>query len=178
MEQELAQIGELTAINSDMFKYKERPYNLLLLTAVLILIASFFAFDKTLDIHLHDTYFIITMAHSFWIIIILLLIFWTLYLLTKRFLFSKILTWLNVILIVATSVFLVTISFYSNNYYNGLAGMPRRYYDYRSWNNFGFYDNLTKGVLVTILLLVLGLSIFIVNLIMGLFIKYVGEKSR
>ncbi len=161
-----------------MFKFKERPYNLLLLTAVLILIASFFAFDQTFDIHLHDTYFIITTTHSFWVIIILLLIFWTLYLLTKRFLFSKVLTWLNVVILVATSVFLVVISFYSNSYYNGLAGMPRRYYDYNSWDTFILYNNMTKGVLVTILLLILGQIIFIVNIVIGLFKKYTGHNSR
>ena len=161
-----------------MFQFKDRPYNLLLLTAVLILIASFFASDQTLDFHLHDTYYIIATAHSFWIIIILLLIFRTLYLLTKCILFSKVLTWLNVVLLVVTSIFLVTISFYSNNYHNGLGGMPRRYYDYSSWNNFEFYDNLTKGVLVNILLLISGLIIFIINLAIGLFKKYAGRNNR
>src|SRR5687767_13087330 len=113
-----------------MFNFKERPYNLLLLTSLGILIASFFAFGRTFDIHLHDTYFIIAIAPLFWVTVFLLLIIWSLYLLTKQFLFSKILTWIHIILTVATSVFLVGISFYSNDSYKGLAGMPRRYFDY------------------------------------------------
>jgi cytochrome c oxidase subunit I len=160
-----------------MFQFKKRPYNLLLLTAVIILIASFFTFNHTIDIHFNDTYFIIATKLSFWIIIILLLIFWILYLLAKSILFSKVLTWINVILLVVTSIFFVAICFYSNYFYVGLAGMPRRYYDYNSWNTLTFYNNLTKGVLVTILLDILGLIIFIINLVLGLFKKYKGHNS-
>ncbi len=155
-----------------MFNFKERPYDLLVVTAVLILIASFFVFDQTLDIHLHDTYFIIVMPHLFWATILLLLIFWTLYLLTKRFLFSKLLIWTQIILTVGTSVFLVAISFYSNNYYQGLAGIPRRYYDFSSWNTLLLHNNLTKGVLMAPILMTLGLLIYIVNLVVGLFKNY------
>jgi cytochrome c oxidase subunit I len=161
----------------NMFQFNKRPYNLLLLTAVIILIASFFAFDQTIDIHFNDTYFIIATKLSFWIIVILLLMFWILYLLVKRILFSKVLTWINVILLVVTSTFFVVISFYSNYFYEGLAGMPRRYYDYNSWNTLTFYNNLTKGVLVTILLVILGLIIFIINLVIGLVKKYKGQSS-
>ena len=158
-------------INSNMLNFKERPDNLLLVTAVLILVASFFAFDKTLDIHLSDTYFIIAMPHLFWAIIVLLLIFSILYLLTNRFLFSKVLIWTQIILTVATSIFFVAISFYSNNYYQGLAGMPRRYVDYSSWNRLILYNDLTKGVLLALLLMTFGFLIYIVNLIVGLFKK-------
>ena len=151
-----------------MFNFKDRPYNLLLLTAVLILIASFFAFDQTFDIHLHDTMFVIAMTHLFWATIILLLIFWTLYLLTKRFLFSKILTWTHIVLTIAASMILMTISFYSNSFYQELAGMPRRYFDIDGSETFKWYNILTKGTLIVILLMTLGLLIYIINFAVGL----------
>jgi len=162
-----------------MFNFKDRPYNLLLVTAVLILIASFFAFDQTLDIYLHDTLYVIAMTHIFWTTIILLLIFWTLYSLTKRFLFSKILTWTHIILAIVTSIFLVTISFYSNTYYQGLAGMPRRYFDVDSWEAFKWYNNLTKGILIVIPLMTLGLITYVINFAVGLLkTSAVGHNSR
>ena len=72
-----------------MRKFRERPYNLLLLSAILILIASFFSFEQTLDIHLHDTYFVITLRQIFRYATIALLVLWVLYKLTNRSKFSK-----------------------------------------------------------------------------------------
>ena len=164
--------NQVSFYNLNMFNYRERPYNLLLLTAVLILIASFFAFDYTLDIHIHDTYFIIAMTHLIWATIILLLIFWIIYLLTKHLLFSKFLTWVHIILTVLTSIFLVAFLFYPNNYYQGLGGMPRRYYDYSSLENLLRHNNLTKGVVISLLVLSLGLLTYIINFIVGLFKKF------
>ena len=152
-----------------MFNFKKRPYNLLLLTSVLIFIASFFVLNETFDIHWHDTYFIIALPHLFWGTIILLLTLWTICLSTYRFLFSKYLTWAHIILTVAASVLLVAVSSYSNNYYHGLAGMPRRYYDYGSWGALLKYNNSAKGVLIASLLLAVGLLAQIANLAVGLF---------
>ena len=42
-----------TSITTSMLNFKDRPYNLLLLTVVLVLISSSFAFEQTIDIHLH-----------------------------------------------------------------------------------------------------------------------------
>jgi heme/copper-type cytochrome/quinol oxidase subunit 1 len=158
-------------------KLKRHPHHLLLLAAGIVLIASFFAFDKTVDIHLHDTYFVIAMTYSFWLLIIMLLLLWTFYRLAKRFLFSKVLTWLSLLLTVSSSLFLVAVSFYSDSYYNGLAGTPRRYYDYGSWNSFTIRDNLTKAVVVFVLLLFIGLVIFIANFVIGLLKRFAGHNS-
>jgi len=149
-----------------MLNFKDRPYNLFLLTVVLVLISSSFAFEQTIDIHLHDTYFVISMVHFFWTTTILLLIFWALYSLTQRFLFSKILIWIHVVLTIASSILLVTISFTN---YQRLTGMPRRYFDVNNWNSFKWFDNLDKGVLIVILLMALGLITYSINLAVGLF---------
>jgi heme/copper-type cytochrome/quinol oxidase subunit 1 len=152
-----------------MFNFKERPYNLIIFTAFVVLAASFFAFNQTVDIHLHDTYFVITLTHLLWAISTLLLILWTLYILLHRLLFSRFLMWINIVLTIMGVLFLVLIFFYSNRYYEGLAGMPRRYYDYRGSDSVVLQNNLTKAVLISIVVLGLGVLTFIVNLIIGLF---------
>ncbi|MFT3679383.1 MAG: hypothetical protein QM791_03870 [Ferruginibacter sp.] len=148
-----------------MFNLKERPYQLLPLIIIILLVISFFLSDQILDIHVHDTYLIISMTHLFWVITILLLIPWILYLSTKHLLFSKTLTWIHIVLAVASSLLLAIVSFYANNYYYGLAGMPRRYYDYNSWDQF---NNLTKTAGLFIMATVTGLVIYIINLSTGL----------
>ena len=159
-----------------MFNFKKRPFNLLLLTSVLILIASFYVHHETFDIHLHDTYFIIGLPNLFYWTIIYLLALWMVCLLTYRFLFSKCLNWAHIILAIAASVLLLAVSIYSSHYYQGLAGMPRRYYDYGSWSALLKYDNLTKGLLIATLLFALGLLVQIVNLVVGLVYYFSGKK--
>jgi hypothetical protein len=72
-----------------MFKLKTRPYNLLFIEAITLLVASFFTLNETLDIHLHDTYYIIPTTYAGWAIVLFLLILWLIYLFTNRWLFSK-----------------------------------------------------------------------------------------
>ncbi len=52
-----------------MFDLKKRPHNFLLLTVILFLIASLFVSNQALDIHLHDTYFVLSLSHIVWPII-------------------------------------------------------------------------------------------------------------
>src|SRR5690242_8828642 len=112
-----------------MFKFKERPYNFLLLTAILLFIASIFNFNVPIDIHLHNTYFIFPLKLLIWLPTIILILFWLLYLLTKRFLFSKALTWTHVILTIICSILLLILPFILTYPFAGMDA-PRRYYDY------------------------------------------------
>ena len=133
-----------------------------------ILITSFFASGEVIDFHFHDTYFILPSAYLFLATTGWLLLFWILYMLTHRFLFSKVLTWAHVIMTALPLVLLIGIWFYSNNYYEGLAGMPRRYYDYNNWEGIVLNNNLTKLVLITFVLTALGFFTFLINLVIRL----------
>ena len=119
-----------------------------------ILFASLFVFNGSLDMHLHDTYFVMDLPDICPTIFFLLLIFWTPYLLTKRILFSKALTWSHTILMVLTSISLVAIAFYSN--YQGKAGMPGRYYDFGSWETIVHAGGLPQGILLIFMAIILG----------------------
>ena len=156
-----------------MFQFKTRPYHLLLLTAVPILIASFFVLDQTIDIHLQDTYFIIALPQIFWGTIMLLLVFWTLYLWTKSILLSKVLTWSHIILLILTAISLVSFSFYFK--FNGLAGPPLQ--DYGNRETIMQSDYIAKGVVIIILLMVLGIVLFITNLGFGVFKKWNSRRN-
>ena len=151
-----------------MFKFRERPYNLLLLTAVIVSTASLFVFNKAFDFHVRDTYFVVTLSYLFWAVCLLLLLFWTVYLLTKRLLFSVTLTWAHVIATTSSLIIILIVSLLGTNSYNGLAGMSRRYYDYDSWNTFILYNNQAKGILVAFLLILVGQLAYVTNLIVGI----------
>lgn len=73
-----------------------RPYHLLLLTAIVLFIASLFYGDETFDIHLHDTYYVIAIAHLFYSAAIFLAILWLIYLITFKWL-NRYLTWIHLV---------------------------------------------------------------------------------
>ena len=47
-------------------RLKQRPYNLLLLTAILPPTVGLFSFNSAMDIHLHDTYYIFPLTYFIW----------------------------------------------------------------------------------------------------------------
>ena len=133
---------------------------MLLLTAIIMLIASAFSLNETMDIHLYDTYYVVSAAYAFWSIAVLLMILWLVYLFTNRFLFSRMLMWLHVVLTVVISVFLAI--FIAN--FGKLAGMPRRYID----DGFNAFAQFQQSILVSVFLLVLGMALYVINLLIGL----------
>ena len=144
-----------------MFKLKSRPYNLLLIATILLLVASLFVLNETLDIHLHDTYYIIPTAYALWAIVLFLILLWIIYLVTNRWLFSKSLVWLHVVISTAASLFIVI---YLLNF-RGIAGMPRRYVDYDEWDMFRQYR---ESIVVSVMVLGGGVFVYLVNLVAGL----------
>jgi len=152
-----------------MFKFKERPYNLLLLTAILLFIAGLFSGNFPIDILLHDTYFVLPITYLLWFPSFVLAFFWLLYLLTKRFLFSKVLMWTHITLTIICSVFIHVIPYLSVYSSAGLAGAPRRYYDNDISNKYRVFNNMNTIILLTLIVLLLGQLIYFVNLIIGFY---------
>lgn len=64
-----------------MFK---KNYFLLLYVAVIMLIYGFFMTEETIDVNVHDTYYVVASSHLFWLFALLLCFFFTIY-----FLFDK-----------------------------------------------------------------------------------------
>ncbi|MBN8858998.1 MAG: cbb3-type cytochrome c oxidase subunit I [Sphingobacteriales bacterium] len=147
---------------------KQKPYHLLFLTGLIFILTSFFVLkqDRSVDIHLHDTYFVIVHTHILWLFAVLALFVWALYLLTGKILYSKALTWTHVIITILTLLLFAFTLFWGDSFLNPA---PRRYYDYSSWNSFDNYTIFTKAIGITIFVLLVGQLIFIINFMVGLF---------
>ena len=154
-----------------MFKFKERPYNLLLLTAILLFIVALFSFNVPVDIHFPDTYYIVPLALLIWLPTIILVLFWLLYLLTKRFLFFKILTWIHIILTIIFSILILILPFVFTTSFT-VIGTPRPYYDFNGLHR----GNITEMIPLILLILLLGQATYFVNLLVGI-IKKVGRQN-
>ena len=159
-------------------RLKQSPYNLLLLTSILLFIVGLFSSNSAMDIHMHDTYFVFPLTYFIWTPSIILFIFWLLYLLTKKNLYSIKLTWTHIILTIATCVFILTLPFLLTNSYEGLAGMPRRYYDIGQSKTYQFFGKLTKTVIVTAFILALGQLTYLLNLFLGVSKRVGGQNNR
>ena len=87
-----------------------KPYDLFLVTALGLFVSSFFSFSQTLDIHLHDTYYVISANYFFWTFALIFFVGWAIYKLTNRFLLTKYLTWVHIILTLIVLAILMTIT--------------------------------------------------------------------
>lgn len=149
----------------------KHPYHLLPLAAIPFLVI-FLTWNKaTLDLHLHDTYFIIPARLLVLAPIAYLLIIWCIYLATRKFLFSRKLIWVHVIFAIVLLWFIFAFPYLIHT--NLLSGdRPRRYYDFNEWNYYPFRSALPSYLFrIFFLLLLLGQLILPINLIMGLFKK-------
>jgi len=147
-----------------MRNIKERPYGLLLYTAIAFLIAP--VFIPTIHIDFHDkTMFSISLAIIAWIFPLFLIFFWLLYLLTKRFLCSKAITWAHVLITVSTTIFFVILLYIG---INPLPPASRSYYDTSLIDRHKLIGNITH---IAFIIFVYGQCIYLVNVLLGFFRK-------
>jgi hypothetical protein len=85
----------LAGIKTTVFN---QPYKLLFLTGLIMAGLSFFVSNKTLDIHLHDTYYTIALNMVYGIPAGILFFYGLLYWWTGNVLFSSVLTWAHALL--------------------------------------------------------------------------------
>jgi heme/copper-type cytochrome/quinol oxidase subunit 1 len=96
---------------------------------------------------------------------------------TKNILYSKALTWTHIILTIAGCIFILTLPYLLTNSYEGLAGIPRRYYDIDQSKTYQFFGKLTTTAVIFAFILVIGQLTYLVNLVMGL-TKRVGRQNN
>lgn len=151
-----------------ILQMKQKPYNLLLLTGLVFALSSFFVLrqNNSVEIHLPDTYLVIAHTNVFLLLAISALFVWTLYLLTNKILYSKALTWTHVIITIFT-LFLFALTLFFGDKFMNLR--PRRYYNYSDWSSFNDFTTLKKAIGITIIVLLFGQLIFVINFIVGLF---------
>jgi heme/copper-type cytochrome/quinol oxidase subunit 1 len=149
------------------FPIRQRPYSLLLLTGLVFVLTSFFMLKSgdVVDIHLHDTYFVIAHAYIYRLLAISAFVLWAFYLLTYKTLYSKMLTWAHVITTILTLAVLALIAYFGNRL---LHPAPPPYYDLSPWQASHSGNKYIHAVTITLFILVFGQVIFVINLIAGL----------
>jgi cytochrome c oxidase subunit 1 len=128
--------------------------------------------DASVDIHMHDTYFVIAHFHLFIAAAICLLIIAGLYyvvpLLSGRRVFYR----AGVFHLVCTVC--GTIANFWPVQYEVIPGGPRRYYDYSAWDSFRQFASMNPGITIITVLLLLAQVVFGLNLLVSLF---AGKKE-
>lgn len=130
-------------------KILARPYHLFLLIAIMTLLVAIFFRRETIDIHLHDTYFVIQVSLIHELLAFYLILVWILYHLTFNFLLSKVLIWVHLLSVISLPLLVI----YTYNSYNPSPESLRRYYDYSNYESFKRYSNVKAIMLVAIVTL-------------------------
>lgn len=132
-----------------MFSFFLKPYNLLLVAAFVLLTAVVATFGKSLDIHIHDTYIVTSYSFILIPITIFMVILWLVYKKTDPFMYSRLLSWISVLLILVTF---------------GLAFLTGTIISARYINVSRFY-RMTTAIIYTP---VAAMLIYLLNLILGI----------
>jgi len=86
--------------------------------------------------------------------------------LTNKLLYSRVFTWIHVLITIATLVFFgLTLLFGWQLFYSS----PGRYYDYSSFNSLDTYSKYTKAISTITLVILFGQIIFLINFTAGFF---------
>lgn len=147
-------------------------------TGVLLLFVGLFAFKFPIDIMLGDMSFVFSLVNYIYAAPIILIVFWLVYEATKNILYSNKLSWIHIILTIATSLFIFALPFNMTNSYQGLAGMPRRYYDYGLFNSFNIFGELAPTVIIVFLIAIIGHITYFVNFFIGLYKSTTRQNNR
>ena len=159
--------------------FRKKPYNFLLLTAAIIaIVGQLWLGNSTMDIHIHDTYFVFPATVYVWFPTICLLVFWLFYILTNKFLYSNRLTKAHIIFTILISLFISVSPLVSTNSYQALAGIPRRYLDNGQWNELKVFRMLTKLGVIVLLILTFGQLTYLLNLTVGLYQYFRSKNNR
>ncbi|MBX3242801.1 MAG: hypothetical protein KIT80_03235 [Chitinophagaceae bacterium] len=144
-------------------KLTNQPYFLFLITGVALIITTAFTFGQTVDFHLHDTYFVVSVNYFIWVLSALLIIAWILYKLTDRFLWTKTLTWTHVLATIFLLLSLSTIEFW---YDKMLPPVKREVISFQDIMD----DQKRTGIIAypIVVIFVLGQAAYIVNLVVGI----------
>jgi hypothetical protein len=109
-------------------KLLQSHHLLALASALLFLLSFLITGDQTVDIHFHDTYFVIDGATFIRSLGTLLLICWGIYLVTNRILLSRWLTWIHIMMTLVAITMATPFSLFTSNKYESwrymVSGMP------------------------------------------------------
>jgi len=147
-----------------MLNIKERPYGLLLFTAIALLSALVFPPIAQMDFQ-DKTMFSVPLAIIVWIIPSLLIFFWLLYLLTKRFLYSMALMRIHVLITVSATILILIVLYIG---INPLQASSHSYYDTSLIDRQELIGNAMR---ILFAIFVCGQFTYLANVLLGLITK-------
>ncbi len=154
-------------------RIKEKPFLLLLLFACIFFVCGFIPNEKTIDIQLHDSYWVFGENHLFIAECFLFYFLFGLYLFSQKILFSKKLIWIHILTTIAFTLLILfitkTISFLT-------PIVPRRYYTYNEIDSFKQYAFLNDMISIFIIIVFFAQIIFLINIILGIIKKLYPSK--
>jgi cytochrome c oxidase subunit 1 len=130
-------------------------------------LTGIFLGNSTLDIHLHDTYFVVAHFHLVMGVASMFGMFAGIYHWYPKMFGRK----LNELM--AYIHFWITFAgaylIFWPMHYEGLAGLPRRYYDYTSWHNFGKFGSTNQMITIVSFIVFSVQLLFIFNFFYSIF---------
>lgn len=144
------------------------PYSALLFTGIIFLFMSLFKSESTLDIHLHDTYYVISRQSIYRFFAAVYILYWLLYFCTIRLLHSKMLTWIHVILTLLFAILLAITPFWLNE--------PQRPVG-DNYINAADQFNRERIIAIILLIITFGQLVYVGNLITGVVKKIFSSTN-
>ena len=154
-------------------QYKAQPYHLLIPIFLLVLLLTLLkGAGSTLDVHLYDTMYVIGSRFLLWVFTGFTFLLWAIYKTTGRILLSTFFSWLHIGISSMSIIVIVAMIFWGDLLF---GPGTQRYDDYTEFNVFTRFN--TEIVIATIVLLA-GQSIYIINLLGGLFTKKHSSRGK
>ncbi|MBB1285272.1 hypothetical protein HRH25_12890 [Flavisolibacter sp. BT320] len=147
-------------------RLKQSPYHLLILAGLSLVLTGFLLDrDRTIDIHLHDTFFVISEGYIYYLLAFFVWILWCLYLVTSRVLYSKHLTWMHVLITLLTIlILLILLNFRGSSF----SASSNRYLDLSYWHAINEYSQGMRWMVYNLIVLLMGQLLLFVNVIIGI----------
>ncbi|MEO6916001.1 MAG: hypothetical protein ABI151_10410 [Chitinophagaceae bacterium] len=140
-------------------------YNLLSITAVILIIPSFLFGKQSFDVHIYNTYFIIGVGQFLKLNSFILLALWMIYKLCDNVLYSAKLTGIHVIVSVL-SIVLVSTSFFWGKFTLWTPG--NRYVEPVTPSAVAWMANAQGAILILVIAFAVAQLFLIINIIAGL----------
>jgi heme/copper-type cytochrome/quinol oxidase subunit 1 len=135
---------------------KNTPYHFLLILAIIQVLASFFIVgNSVIDIHLHDTYYVLTHIHLLYFFAFFLLILWVVYIFTYEIVLSKKIAQIHIYITIIVLLIQVII-------------LSRSYFD----------SSFNSIIAVIMLVFTLAQLLFITNVLGGIIKKIMDSKNN
>jgi hypothetical protein len=139
-----------------MFK-KIRPYSLLGIIGLVLFAVSFLIPSHTVDVNIHDTYYVLEMSYAFRNVACFFLALFTIYTFLQQKLYSPVLSWAHVSLTVVTATACFFFLYRASEAYQP---------NFSNWESFQTNNNI---IVITLLTFLIAQLLLIINLLIRAF---------